>query len=98
MKKIAISYRILDECDNDITPSDVSNEVITRLGVDELSNKDYFGLTWTLCQIFSHIGDRILIRHLFPRNPRKVPKALRGNDPDRFSYIVQEYFVGRSKF
>lgn len=98
MKKIAITYRILDEKDNDITPPDVSNEVITRLGVDELSEKDYFGLTYTLRRIFNRIGDKVLIRHLFPQNPRKGLEGLHSSDPGKFSNIVQEYTVGRSKF
>lgn len=98
VKRIAITYRILDEHNNDITPEDVSNEVITSLGVNDVSRNDYFRLTYTICNIFNRIGEEILIRHLFPRNPHKVPKELCGNDPDKFAYFVREYFVGRSKF
>lgn len=98
MKRIAISYRILDEQGNDITPVGVPNEIITKLAVDELGNDDHYGFIYTLCNIFNRIGDKILIRHLFPRSPRQVPRELCGSDPDRFSYSVQEYLVGRSKF
>lgn len=96
-KRLVFMYKILDENDNDVTPARADNEVITNLGVREITDKDCFGLTRSLVSILDRIGENVLIRHLFPRNPHKVPKELCGNDPDKFAYFVQEYWVGRNK-
>ncbi len=96
-KKLVFMYKIVDENDNDITPEKARNKVTTNLGIENASLSDCFGLTRTLETILNRIGENVLIRHLFPRNPRKVPRELCGNDPDKFAYFVQEYWVGRSK-
>lgn len=96
-KKIVFVYKILDENNNDITPEKADNKITTHLGVDSVTDSDCFGLTRTLISVFNRIGENVLIRHLFPRNPHKVPKELCGNDPDKFAYFVQEYWVGRNK-
>lgn len=96
-KKIVFEYRILDENDNDVTPANARNEVTTNLRVNEVSDSDCFGLTKSLESILNRIGENVLIRHLFPLNPHKVPKELCNSDPDKFSYFVQEYWVGRSE-
>lgn len=97
-KTIIIMYKIVDENNNDITPKTAANEISATLGVNEITKEDCVGITMTLTAIFRRIGGNSLIRHLFPRNPHKVPMELCNNDPDRFSYFVQECWVGRSEY
>jgi hypothetical protein len=97
VKRLVFMYKILDENDNDVTPITAHNEVTTNLGVDNVTDSDCFGLTRSLVSILNRIGENVLIRHLFPRNPHKVPKELCSSDPGKFAYFVQEYWVGRNE-
>lgn len=98
-KKIIVAFKIVDENGNDITPENVMNSVETDLcdGVD-VTYMDCTNITRVLSTIFNRIGEKTLIRHLFPRNPRKVPTELCNNDPDKFSYFVAEYRWSHTKF
>lgn len=98
-KKIIFAFKIEDENGNDITPESACNSVETSLGGEvEITDRDCASVLLTLSSIFNRIGEKSLIRHLFPRSPHKVPKELCSNDPDKFSYFVEEYRWSRTKF
>lgn len=98
-KKLIIAFKIEDENGNDITPDNAVNSVETGLSSDvEIKLRDYTNIAQVISSIFNRIGEKILIRHLFPRYPHKVPTELCSNDPDKFSYFVEEYYWTHTKF
>lgn len=88
--RLIIAFRIEDEKGNDITPN-VSNSIITSLGEDvNIDDYEATGIRLALRGFLFSVTRLSSVRHLFPLNPRKVPKTLCGNDPDKYRWLVSK--------